>query len=316
MSKANVIAVGTYPAWDQDAMREGYELTEVATPDDILDLTQEIRTGLRALALIGHKPLTGAHMDALPNLEIIANYGVGYDAIDDAAASARGIKVTNTPDVLNDDVADTALAMMLALTRQIPQGHAHIQTGAWQSGQRFPLNRQFSGGVAGIMGLGRIGREIADRLVAFKMDIHYHSRAPKPDAPSNWVYHATPESLAAAVDWLVVALVGGAQTENYVSRAVIQAMPEESILVNISRGSTVDEDALLTALETGAIRGAALDVFRNEPNVDPRFLKLDNVILQPHQGSGSVETRKIMSALQRANIDAQLAGEPLVTPVN
>ena len=316
MTKAKVIAVGSFPAWDQEAMRSAYDLIEVDSPDAILALDEASRKGLRALAVIGHSPLGDTHMAALPDLEVIANYGVGYDAIDVEAATPRGIKVTNTPDVLNDDVADTTLAMMLALSRQIPQGHAHVTSGTWARGERFPLNRKFSGGRAGILGMGRIGREIADRLAAFKMEIHYHARSPKADAPAHWIYHATPESLAAEVDWLVIALVGGAQTENYVSEAVLKAMPSDSVLVNISRGSTVEEGVLLDLLESGAIRGAALDVFRNEPHVDPRFLQLDNVILQPHQGSGSIETRKAMSALQRANIDAQLAGTALLTPVN
>lgn len=316
MTKPNVIAVGSYPKWDVEAMRSAYALTEITAPKEIAALPQTLRDGFRALALKGHAPLDGAAMDLLPNLEIIANYGVGYDAIDIAAATSRGIKVTNTPDVLNDDVADTAVAMMLALSRKIPQGSAFVTSGDWASGKEFPLNRKFSGGRAGILGMGRIGREIADRLAAFKMEMHYHARAPKADAPEGWTYHATPASLAAAVDWVVIALVGGPQTEKYVSKEVIAAMGSDAVLVNISRGSTVDEAALLDALEAGKIRGAALDVFLNEPKADPRFMALDNVILQPHQGSGSIETRKDMSALQRANIDAQIAGSAVLTPVN
>lgn len=316
MTKPNVIAIGTYPQWDVEAMQSAYTLTEISAPKEIAALPHDTREGFVALALKGHAHLGGDAMDLLPNLEIIANYGVGYDAIDIDAATARGIKVTNTPDVLNDDVADTALAMMLALSRQIPQGSDHVTSGAWAAGKEFPLNRKFSGGRAGILGMGRIGREIADRLAAFKMEMHYHARAPKADAPDGWIYHATPEGLAAAVDWVVVALVGGPQTDKYVSKQVIAAMGPDAVLVNISRGTTVDEDALLDALEAGKIRGAALDVFLNEPKADLRFMALENVILQPHQGSGSIETRKDMSALQRANIDAQIAQKTLLTAVN
>jgi lactate dehydrogenase-like 2-hydroxyacid dehydrogenase len=316
MTKPNVIAVGKYPLWDQDAMRETYALTEIGELREIAELPQSTRDAAQALAFNSHAPLGGDVMDLLPKLEIIANFGVGYDAIDIDAATKRGVKVSNTPDVLNDDVADTAVAMMLALTRQIPQGMDHVTSGDWAAGKQFPFNRKFSGGRAGILGMGRIGREIADRLAAFKMEMHYHSRAPKADAPAGWTYHATPESLAAAVDWVVIALVGGKDTQNYVSKEVIAAMGPDAVLVNISRGSTVDEAALLDALEGAHIRGAALDVFHNEPKIDTRFFKLSNVILQPHQGSGSIETRKDMGALQRANIDAQIAGKPLLTPVN
>jgi lactate dehydrogenase-like 2-hydroxyacid dehydrogenase len=164
------------------------------------------------------------------------------------------------------------------------------------------------------MGLGRIGREIADRLAAFKMEIHYHSRTAK-DTPKGWVWHATPQALAASCDYMVVALVGGAATQGYVSRDVIAALGPDSVIANISRGSTIDEAALIDALTAGRIRGAALDVFRAEPQLDPRFLSLTNVILQPHQGSATVETRAAMGALQRANIHAQFAGRPLLTPV-
>jgi lactate dehydrogenase-like 2-hydroxyacid dehydrogenase len=223
--------------------------------------------------------------------------------------------VTNTPDVLNDDVADLAVGMLLSFTRNMAANAAWLARGDWAEKGDPPLARKFSGTRAGIMGLGRIGREIADRLAAFKMEIHYHSRSAK-DTPEGWVWHATPKALAEHCDYMVVALVGGKETEGYVSREVIDAMGTDAVIANISRGSTIDEAALLDALEAGRIRGAALDVFRVEPQLDPRFLKLGNVFLQPHQGSATIETRKGMGALQRANIRAHLAGEPLLTPVN
>lgn len=273
------------------------------------------RAEVVAMGYKGHAAFGAAQMDLVPNLRLIANFGVGYDAIDVAAASARGIKVTNTPDVLNDDVADLAVAMLLAQGRRMELGFHWVKSGTWAEKGEMPLNRKISGGRAGILGLGRIGREIADRLAAFKMEMHYHSRSPK-DVPAGWTYHADPVALAGAVDYLVVALVGGPETENYVSAEVIKALGPRGVLVNISRGSTVDEAALLDALESGALGGAALDVFRNEPRIDPRFLAIDSVVLQPHQGSGTVETRAAMGQLQRDNIAALLAGKPLLTPVN
>ena len=188
------------------------------------------------------------------------------------------------------------------------------RSGEWAQKGEYPLNRKLSGGRAGIVGLGRIGREIANRLAGFKMEIHYHSLSEK--QTPGWTWHASPVSLAQSVDFLFVALVGGQATENYVSREVIAALGPRGVIVNISRGSTIDEVALLEALETGRIAGAGLDVFRNEPNIDPRFYALPNVVIQPHQGSGTVETRIEMAALQRRNVAAFLAGKALETPVN
>lgn len=311
---APLLAIGPYDDWDLTPMQAAYDLFQVAAPSGISALPEATRQTLRAAAFKGHAPFGAAEMDALPNLGLIANYGVGYDAIDIAAAKARGIQVTNTPGVLNDDVADLAAAMLIALSRNMVAGHQHVASGAWSKGEAFPLNRKASGRKVGIVGLGRIGRDIADRLAAFRMEIHYHARSPK-DTPAGWTYHADPVALAAASDDLVIALVGGPETEGYVSAAVLDALGPDGQVVNISRGSTVDEGALLDRLEDGRLRGAALDVFRNEPQVDPRFLALSNVHLQPHQGSGSVETRKAMGQLQRDNVAAFFAGTALVTPV-
>lgn len=314
MSGPLLLAIGTYRDWDVAAMQEGYSLYRLSTPDEISGLAASVREEVRAVAYAGHRPFGPAQMDQLPALRIIANYGVGYDAIDVAAATARGIRVTNTPDVLNDDVADLTVAMMLAFSRNLVANAAHLARGDWPKGDP-PLARKMSGQRAGIVGLGRIGREIADRLAAFKMDIHYHARAPK-DVPDGWTYHADPGDLAAQSDWLIVALVGGEATRGYVSRSVIDRLGPDAVIVNISRGTTIDEDAMLDALDSGRIRGAALDVFLNEPKIDPRFLALPNVLLQPHQGSATIETRKGMGELQRANIAAHFDGRPLPTPVN
>lgn len=312
MSKT--LALGNYAQADRTALDQDLGAAFVTTNEDIAALSDEARAGITALAFMGHAPFGPAEMDLLPNLGLIANYGVGYDAIDVEAATERNIRVTNTPDVLNDDVADLAVAMLIAQGREMIAASDWVTSGNWAQQGSFRLSRKISGGKAGIVGLGRIGRAIADRLAAFDMEIHYTSRQEK-DTPG-WVFHGDPVSLATAVDYLVVALVGGADTEKTVSREVLSALGPRGIVVNISRGSTIDEEALLEALENRTIAGAGLDVFLDEPRIDDRFLKLDNVVLQPHQGSATVETRAMMAQLQRDNISAFLAGRDLLTPVN
>ena len=310
---SGILAIGSYTETDMEGLSE-MGARVVASLDAMRDMPEAERGQVRGVAYKGHHAFGAEEMALLPKLGVIANYGVGYDAIDVGAADAAGVRVTNTPDVLNDDVADLAAAMLLMQQRRMRQGDAHVRSGAWAGGEEFPLNRKVSGRRAGIMGLGRIGRDIADRLAAFKMEMHYHSRSEK-ETPG-WRYHADPVDLAASVDYLVVALVGGPETENYVSREVIEALGPDGVLINISRGSTVDEGALLAALEAGRLGGAGLDVFRDEPRVDQRFHALENVVLQPHQGSGTQETRAAMGKLQRDNIAAFLDGRDVLTPVN
>ncbi|WP_340243219.1 2-hydroxyacid dehydrogenase [Roseobacter sp. HKCCA2468] len=308
------LAIGAYSESDIAGLKAAFDPIFLDTPADLAGVDASKRASIHALAFKGHTAFGGAEMDLLPDLKLIANYGVGYDAIDIPAANARGIKVTNTPEVLNDDVADIAVGMLLMQVREMTQAADWARSGQWKTGGEYRLNRKFSGGRVGIVGLGRIGREIANRLAAFKMDIHYYARSEK-ETP-NWTYHADPVSLAGAVDYLIVALVGGPDTAKFVSREVIAALGPRAIIVNISRGSTIDEDAMLEALEQGKIGGAALDVFLNEPNINPRFYDLPNVVIQPHQGSGTVETREAMAALQRDNIHALMKGAALITPVN
>lgn len=308
-----ILALGDYADWDRDALEaEGAVFADHA--GRVAGLDEGLRRTVRVVAFQGHHPFTGDEMDLLPELGLIANFGVGYDSIDVAAAAARGIRVTNTPGVLNDDVADLAVALLLAQSRQLVQGADWVRSGRWETGESLPLNRKVSGRRVGIMGLGRIGREVADRLAAFKMQVHYHSRGPK-EVPAGWTYHADPVALAAAVDDMVVTLVGGPETEGYVDAAALAALGPDGVIVNVSRGSVIDEPALIAALENGTIRGAGLDVFRDEPRIDPRFRSLPNVLATPHQGSGTIETRKAMGQLQRDNIAAFLAGEALKTPV-
>lgn len=310
----DILAIGDYTDVDRAALEGAMAARVLRRMNEALALPEAARGAIRAMAFQGHSPIGGAEMDAFPNLGVIANFGVGYDAIDVDAAAVRGIAVTNTPDVLNDDVADLAVAMLLSHCRRMRQAEDHVRSGDWAQKGEFPLVRKASGGRAGILGLGRIGREIADRLAAFKMEIHYWSRSEK-EVPAGWQFHANPISLAGAVDYLVVALVGGKDTEGMVSAPVLDALGRDGVVINISRGTTIDEAALLDRLEDGRLAGAGLDVFLGEPNIDTRFLSLDNVVLQPHQGSGTHATRAAMGQLQRDNIAAFLAGRPLLTQV-
>jgi len=251
-------------------------------------------------------------MDKLPQLEIIANFGVGYDSIDTAAARARNIRVTNTPNVLNDAVAEITLGLMIALARRIPQADQYVRQGRWPSGN-FPLLTELNGKTVGILGLGRIGKEIAVRCQAMKMRVVYHGRHRQPDEP--FIYYDKLVDMARDSDWLVLIAPGGKATEKIVGRDVLEALGPEGFLVNVARGTLVDEAALLELLQARKLGGAALDVFEKEPQVPEGFFALDNVVLSPHQGSATHQTRNKMGDLVVANLVAHFAGEPLPSAV-
>lgn len=312
--KPQVLTFDTYESLDIGPMEEQFTLHQIPSSGNVDELSKDVREAITAIAFKGHSYLSGEMIDAFPNLEIIANYGVGYDTIDVSHASSKGIAVTNTPDVLTDDVADLAVGMLIAHSRDIVGAHEWVRTGKWSNTGSYSLQKRISGKSVGIVGLGRIGRSVAERLVPFGNDIHYYARSPK-DTPG-WTYHADIADMASKVSILIVCLSGGPDTRGMVGKAAIEALEPNGLLVNISRGTTVDEAALLHALETGTLGGAALDVFENEPNIDPRFLDLNNVLLQPHQSSGTVETRKAIGQLQRDNLAAHFAGKPLLTQVN
>lgn len=250
---------------------------------------------------------------ALPKLELISHFGVGYDAVDVGAATRRGIRVTNTPDVLNDCVADTAMALTLNVMRRYPQSEAYLRSGYWATRGDYPFTVSLGGKTMGIVGLGRIGEAIAKRAMASAMKIAYHNRNRK-DVP--YRYFPDPVSLAKHCDVLMIVTPGGAATRNLVNAQVLDALGPRGFLVNIARGSVVDQPVLLDYLQRGRIAGAGLDVFADEPNVPPAFFALDNAVLLPHMGSTSRETRLAMGMLQVNNIRALYAGRPLLTPVN
>ncbi len=252
-----------------------------------------------------------ALIEQLPKLRLIACFGVGVDAIDLAAARERGVAVTNTPDVLTDDVADLAIGLMLAALRGIATADRYVRAGLWLRAN-MPLQTQMSGKRLGIVGMGRIGQAIAKRASAFDVSIAWNGPRPK-DLP--WRYESDLLALARSVDVLVAACPGGAATRGLISRAVLEALGP-GIFVNIARGSVVDEGALVELLVTRRLGGAALDVFADEPRVPEALFALDHVVLQPHQASATRETRAAMGQLVLDNIAAHVAGRPLVTPVN
>lgn len=261
----------------------------------------------------GRFGVPGELMARLPELRAVCNFGVGYDTTDVEAAAARGIAVSHTPDVLTDCVADTALGLALDVLRGLSAAERFVRRGDWASGAAFPLARRLSGKRVGILGLGRIGQAIATRFEGFGCPISYHSR--REVAGSSYSYAATPTDLAATVDVLVVATAGGAATEGLVSREVLEALGPEGYLVNIARGRVVDEDALVELLVGGRLAGAGLDVFAQEPAVPHALLDLDTVVLLPHLGSGTVETRDAMERLTLDNLDSFLRDGTVLTPV-
>lgn len=250
---------------------------------------------------------------ALPKLAAVVNLGVGYDAVDVAALKPRGIALSNTPDVLTDCVADLAVGGLIDVFRGLSASDRFVRRGEWAAGQKFPLQRKVSGSRVGILGLGRIGRAIAHRLEALGCTVSYHNRRRIDDVA--FAYAASPVELARSVDALIVVTPGGAGTSALVSADVIAALGPDGYLVNVARGSVVDQDALVTALTSGALGGAALDVFADEPRVPEELFALDNVVLLPHIGSATVETREAMAQLVLRNLEQFLADGTLVTPV-
>ena len=314
MAKPDILQFSPYPPWDQEPLDAAYTTHRLDTAGDRTAFLAEFGPRIRAIAARGVSTVDRALIEACPALELIAVYGVGYDGVDLDACRDHGVQVTNTPDVLTGDVADFGVAIMLAQSRQIIPADGWLRSGDWAEKGPFRPARRVHGRRAGILGLGRIGMAVARRLAAFDMQIAYSDIAERPDTP-DWAFVADPVALADHVDILFVTLSATTQTRHIVDRAVVEALGPEGMLINISRASNVDEDALLEALESGALGSAALDVFDGEPRLNPRFLALDNVLLQPHYASGTVETRKAMGQLMRDNLDAHFAGLALLTPV-
>ncbi|MDO3399828.1 2-hydroxyacid dehydrogenase [Mycolicibacterium neoaurum] len=284
---------------EEDAAREAF-MAEHA--DAVTAVVTSGRTGVDA-----------ALMSALPRLGAVINFGVGYDTTDVEAAELRGVGVSNTPDVLTDCVADTAVGLLIDTMRQFSASDRYVRAGRWTAEGSYPLTRQVSNTRVGIIGLGRIGGAIAKRLSAFGCTINYHNRRRVPDSPYRYV--DTPVELARDVDVLVIAAAGGSATSKLVDAAVLDALGAQGYLINIARGSVVDEQALVSALREGRLAGAGLDVFAAEPQVPAELFEMDNVVLLPHVGSATVQTRAAMEALTLRNLDEFLSTGQLVTPV-
>jgi len=265
------------------------------------------------LAIISSlRPVRRTMIEALPNLEIIANCAVGFDNIDMRAAKERGVAVTNTPDVLTDDTADVGFLLMLDVARRAVEGDAYVRAGLWKNGP-LPLGVSLSGKRVGIVGLGRIGRALARRAEGFAMDIVYHGPREKTDV--SYRYYADLKEMAGDVDFLVLTCPGGASTHHMIDYEVLCSLGDKSFLVNIARGSVVVQDDLLMALSNEMIAGAGLDVYDSEPDVPRELFSMDNVVLTPHIGSATFETRTKMGQIVVDNVRAHFEGLPLLTPV-
>lgn len=309
----DVLMTGRITAWVEDGLAAAFTLHRAWEAPDRNALLARIGPSIRGIACTGgHGPIGAALFDRLPALAIVSNFGVGYDNVDVAAARARGIMVTNTPGVLTDEVADTAIGLLIAAVRRLPQAERHLRSGAWRE-RPFPLTATLRGRRVGIVGLGRIGRAIATRCEAFGLAVSYHGRHRQPDV--DYPYHPTVLELAQAVDVLILATPGGAATRHLVDAAVLRALGADGVLVNVARGSVVDEDALIAALRDRTILAAGLDVYENEPAIRDDFLGLDNAVLLPHVASGSQHTRDAMSSLVVDNLVAWLGGREALTPV-
>lgn len=314
MTKPDILQVGFYPEWDQGPLDAGFQMHKYFEADDKAAFLAEVGPRIKGIATRGELGADKAMLDACPNLEVVSVYGVGYDAVDTAACVARGIYVTNTPDVLTNDVADLGVAMMLAQSRGMIGASTWVRDGSWETKGLYPLQSRVWGKKVGILGLGRIGFEVAKRLSGFDLDIAYSDVSAKDYAP-DWTFIQDPIALAAHADFLFVTLAASAETRHIVSKDVLAALGPDGMVINISRAANIDEEALLTALEDKTVGAAALDVFEGEPALNPRFLALENVMVQPHHASGTFETRKAMGKLVHDNLVAHFAGLPLLTKV-
>lgn len=297
----------------QDRLAQAYQVIKLWDTADRDALINQYADQVSVMTTSAMTATRAELIDRLPNLKAICSFGVGYDSIDVAHAQARGITVSNTPEVLNDCVADTAMSLLLATARRISQGERYVRANLWGSGQPFPPGTSVSHKKLGIVGLGRIGMAIAQRAAGFNMQIRYHNRNQRNDV--GYEYANTLEELAQWSDFLVIATVGGASTRHLINESVLNALGSKGIIVNISRGSVIDEHAMVQALLDGRLGGAGLDVFENEPKVPDQLKSLDNVVLIPHIGSATTETRRAMTSLVLENALSFASKGELLTPV-
>ncbi len=308
MSRITVLVPGKMHERVLARLKERYEVIEA----DATTLDADTAKRVRGVAVSG--TLTAADIDALPNVELISSFGVGYDNVDARHAATKGVIVTNTPDVLNDEVADTAIGLLLNTIREFPRAESWLRAGNWKPGKSYPLSRfSLKGRHVGIYGLGRIGQEIARRLEPFKVKISYHTRTRNADV--SYDYYPTLKDLAEAVDTMIAIVPRTPQTHKTINAEILSALGPEGVFVNVGRGWTVDEEALAAALKSGAIGAAGLDVFYDEPHVPAALLDLPNAVLLPHLASGSVPTRNAMADLVVDNLVGWFDARKPLTPV-
>lgn len=310
--KPDIVVVSPLPPTVQAVLDNEFTVHRLWEAADPAALLATVAGQVRGIATHGWRGADAALIRALPKLEIISVFGVGYDTVDVSCARDHGVIVTNTPDVLTDDVADLALALLICTLRRVCVADRFVREGRWLQ-EQFPLARCINGKRLGVMGLGRIGLAIARRAEALGMSIAYHNRRRRDDVP--YPYYADLVELAREVDVLVIAAAGGAASRQSVNRAVFEALGPEGTLLNIARGSIVDEAELVAALTDGRLGAAGLDVFADEPRVPEALFALDNVVLQPHIASATVETRAAMGQLMIDNLRAHFAGQRALTPV-
>lgn len=308
-----ILVMGNYlqPA-EMQALEENFECLHLWKERDPEALLQARKEDIQGIASVHSVPVSRTLIEALPNLEIISQFAVGFDNIDLAAAKERGIAVTNTPDVLTDDTADTGMALLLAVSRRVCEGDMYVRVGKWLNGS-MPLGWSPKGKIAGIVGMGRIGQSVARKCEAFGMKIIYQGPRKKDDV--SYAYEPNVKKLAENADYLILTCPGGASTRHLINADVLEALGPTGFLINIARGSVVDEQALIKALQDKTILGAGLDVYQDEPRVPEELIKMDNVVLLPHVGSATHETRKTMGELVVKNLMAHFEGEALLTPV-
>lgn len=311
MSKPEVLVAAKFPPYLMDRLRQDFTVHDRLHETDLAAFAAAAPK-IRAIACGGESKVPRTLTDQLPALEMISVMGVGYDGVDVAGSLERKVLVSHTPNVLNDDVADLAIALMLSVARRIPQSDRFVRENRWPEGA-FPLARKMSGARLGIVGLGRIGQAIAQRAAAFGMSIAYTGRSQKKGVAHT--YYPSVAALAAQVDFLVVITPGGAGTFKMINREVLDALGPQGFLVNVARGSVVDQEALIDALQSGRIAGAGLDVFDSEPQVPQALREMDNVVLTPHIGSGTNATRQAMADLTHDNLVAYFAGRPLPSAI-
>lgn len=292
---------------------KAHRVTQATTLQEVADLSSEIAAKVRGVGVAGLVKMDRAMFARFPRLEIVSTFGVGYDHIDTSCARERGIVVTNTPDVLTEETADTALALLLNTVRDFINAERYLREGEWLK-KSYPLSKgTLRDRTVGIVGMGRIGQAIARRLEAMKVPVVYHSRRKNAEVVNK--YYASLIEMARDVDTLVVITPGGAETQNMINAEVLKALGPNGILINIARGSVVDEPALIAALKDGTIMAAGLDVFAKEPSVPQELIAMKNVVLFPHLGSASIYTRNAMDQLVADNLNAWFAGKPPLTPV-